>query len=49
MKKTKTYMAKSSAQFDKEKVQIYAEELQRIAKEHRGILTPKIVVDEALH
>lgn len=46
-KKKRTYYAKPTAQFDKSKVQVYGEELQRIKDKHNGFATPHIIVGEA--
>jgi len=48
MKKArKVYHAKPTAQFNQKKVHVYGAELDKIAREYDGELSPKIVVEEA--
>ena len=44
---TKKYKATSGAPFDKNKVQVYGRELDKISQKNNGTLTPTDVVEEA--
>lgn len=47
MKDKKIYKAKSGAQFDRKKIQIYGKFLNHLAKSNEGRVTPKEVVSKA--